>query len=52
MPRAVSVGSPIGSPSNNYSATAMTDLIGPEGAQTRIEHTAEAVNGLWVAPPK
>jgi hypothetical protein len=51
-PRAAKAGSLSESPMNNYSATVMTDVIGPEGAQVLVDRTVEAINGLWSAPAK
>jgi hypothetical protein len=46
-PRAVAAGRLTEAPMNNYSATVMTDVIGPEGAQVLVDRTVAAINGLW-----
>ena len=51
-PRAVAAGNFTASPMDNYSATVMTNLVGPEGAQVLVDRTVEAINGLWSAPPR
>jgi hypothetical protein len=51
-PRAVKAGALSESPMNNYSATVMTDVLGPEGAQVLVDRTVEAINRLWNAPAK
>jgi len=51
-PRAVAAGSLTESPMNNYSATVMTNVVGPEGAQVLVDRTVEAINGLWSARAK
>ena len=51
-PRAVEAGSLTESPMNNYSATVMTDVVGPEGAQVLVERTVEAIHALWSEPAK
>jgi len=49
-PRAVAGGSLNEKAFTNYSATAATNLIGPEGAQVLVERTIEAMNELWKTP--
>jgi hypothetical protein len=51
-PRAVAAGGLKEYPMNNYSATVLTNLVGPEGAQVLVERTIEAINGLWPAKAK
>jgi len=50
--RAVAAGRLSELPMNNYSATVMTNVVGPEGAQVLVDRTVEAINGLWTAPAK
>lgn len=45
--RAVEAGGLREFPMNNYSATVLTNLVGPEGAQVLVEHTVEAIRELW-----
>ncbi len=45
--RAVDGGNFTTSPMNNYSATVMSDIIGPEGGQTLVDRTVEAIRGLF-----
>jgi len=35
---------------NNYSATVMTNLVGPEGGQSLVDQTVEALHALWASP--
>ena len=51
-PRAVAAGRLNESPMNNYSATVMTNIVGPEGAQVLVDRTVEAINELWSPPAK
>ena len=51
-PRAVAAGRLNESPMNNYSATVMTNMVGPEGGQVLVDRTVEAIRGLWTAPGK
>lgn len=48
-PRAVAAGNFTASPMNNYSATVMSNLVGPEGGQVLVDRTVEAINSLWAA---
>ena len=32
---------------DNYSATVMTNVVGPEGGQLLVERTLEAISELW-----
>ena len=50
--RAVAAGRFSASPMDNYSATVMSNLVGPEGAQVLVDRTVEAINELWNAPAK
>jgi len=50
--RAVAAGGLTESPMNNYSATVMTNVVGPEGGQVLVDRTVEAINALWSAPAK
>jgi len=51
-PRAVAAGSLTESPMNNYSATVMVSVVGPEGAQVLVDRTVETINSLWSEPAK
>jgi hypothetical protein len=51
-PRAVAGGGLTESPMNNYSATVMADVIGPDGAQVLVQRTVETIHELWKAPAK
>jgi hypothetical protein len=51
-PRAVAAGKLSESPMNNYSATVMTNVVGPEGAQVLVDRTVEAIRRLWTVPAK
>jgi hypothetical protein len=46
-PRAMAGGELTASAMNNYSATVMTNIVGPEGGQMLVDRTLEAINGLW-----
>jgi hypothetical protein len=46
-PRAMAGGGLTEAPMNNYSATVMTDVIGPDGAQALVDRTVEAIGSLW-----
>jgi hypothetical protein len=46
-PRAIESGSFTASPMNNYSATVMSNVIGPDGGQVLVERTVEAIRGLF-----
>jgi len=35
---------------DNYSATVMTTMVGPEGAQVLADRTVEAICELWSEP--
>ncbi len=48
-PRAVAGGNLSEAVMNNYSATVMTNVIGPEGAQALVERTLETIQELWSA---
>lgn len=50
--RAVAGGSLTTAAMNNYSATIMSNLVGPEGGQVLVDRTVEAINSLWPAPAK
>jgi hypothetical protein len=49
-PRAVAAGKLSESPMNNYSATVMTNIVGPEGGQVLVDRTVEAIHRLWAKP--
>ncbi len=49
-PRAVAGGSFNASPMNNYSATVMTNWVGPEGGQSLVDQTVAAINAMWAKP--
>ena len=49
-PRAVAGGSFNASPMNNYSATVMSNRVGPEGGQALVDQTVEAINAMWAKP--
>ena len=51
-PRAVAAGTFNASPMNNYSATVISNQVGPEGAQVLVDRTVEAINELWSKPAK
>ena len=48
--RAVAAGRLTTEPMNNYSATIMSDTVGPEGGQILVDKTVEAINSLWAKP--
>ena len=48
--RAVGAGALNEQPFTNYSATAMTSLVGPEGGQVLVDRTVEAIGELWHKP--
>jgi hypothetical protein len=50
--RAVRAGELTASPMNNYSATAVTNVVGPEGAQVLVDRTVAAIDELWDVPRK
>jgi hypothetical protein len=37
---------------NDYCATVMTNVVGPEEVQVLADRTVEAINGLWSARTK
>ncbi len=49
-PRAVTAGQFSEKVMDNYSATVMTNIVGPEGAQVLVDRTVEAIADLWNAP--
>jgi hypothetical protein len=49
-PRAVAAGTFTASPMNNYSATVMSNRVGPEGAQLLVDRTVELIGKLFKAP--
>ena len=49
-PRAVAAGRFSEKVMDNYSATVMSNIVGPEGAQVLVDRTIEAIAGLWSAP--
>jgi hypothetical protein len=46
-PRAVAGGALDERPFTNYSATVMSNSVGPEGGQLLVDRTVEAINDLW-----
>lgn len=46
-PRAMAGGELDGNPFTNYSATVMSNMVGPEGGQVLVERTLEVIRGLW-----
>ncbi len=46
-PRAVAGGALDENPFTNYSATIMSNLVGPKGGQALVEHTVETIRELW-----
>jgi hypothetical protein len=50
--RAVGAGNLTEAPMNNYSATSMVSVVGPEGGQVLVDRTVEAINRLWKGPAK
>jgi hypothetical protein len=49
-PRAVAAGRFSEKVMDNYSATVMTNIVGPEGAQVLVDRAVEAIAELWNAP--
>lgn len=49
-PRAMAGGGFNATPMNNYSATVMTNWVGPEGGQALVDRTVEAINAIWAKP--
>jgi len=49
-PRAVTGGRFSETVMDNYSATVMTNIVGPEGAQVLVDRTVEAIGELWKSP--
>ncbi len=49
-PRAVAAGCFSEKVMDNYSATVMTNIVGPKGAQTLVDRTVEAITELWSSP--
>lgn len=37
---------------NNYSATVLTNIVGPEGAQVLVDRTVETIRELWDSPKR
>jgi hypothetical protein len=50
--RAVEAGRLNEAPMNNYSATVISDILGPEGGQALVDRTVVAISELWKAPVK
>lgn len=46
-PRAVAAGKLDEKPFTNYSATVMSNMVGPEGGRILVDRTAEAIQQLW-----
>jgi len=46
-PRAVAGGALDERPFTNYSATVMSNMVGPEGGQVLVDRTVEAIKALW-----
>ena len=46
-PRAVAGGMITSNPFTNYSATVMSNLVGPDGGQVLVERSLEAIEELW-----
>ena len=46
-PRAVAAGALDDKPFTNYSATVMSNTVGPEGGQVLVDRTVEAIQELW-----
>jgi hypothetical protein len=46
-PRAVAGGALDENPFTNYSATIMSNMVGPEGGQVLVDRTVEAIGELW-----
>jgi hypothetical protein len=51
-PRAVAGGALNEKPFTNYSATAMSNMVGPEGGQVLVNRTLDEINALWKVPAK
>jgi len=51
-PRAAAAGALNEKPFTNYSATVMTNMVGPEGGQALVNRTLDEINALWKAPAK
>ncbi len=49
-PRAIAAGNFSETVMDNYSATVMTNVIGPEGGQVLVDSTLEAISELWHTP--
>ncbi|MHB8860783.1 MAG: hypothetical protein ACYC6N_00155 [Pirellulaceae bacterium] len=49
-PRAIAAGQFSETVMDNYSATVMTTVIGPEGGQMLVNYTLESINELWNTP--
>ena len=49
-PRAMAGGALDDKPFTNYSATVMSNLVGPEGGQVLVDRTAETIQQLWQTP--
>jgi hypothetical protein len=49
-PRAVAAGRFSEKVMDNYSATVMTNIVGPEGAQVLVDRTVKEIAELWSAP--
>ena len=50
-PRAIAAGELSETVMDNYSATVMTNVIGPEGGQLLVERTLETIRELWHPSP-
>lgn len=46
-PRAVAGGALDDKPFTNYSATVMSNIVGPEGGQVLVDRTVETIESLW-----
>jgi len=46
-PRAMAGGALDDKPFTNYSATAMNNMVGPEGGQVLVDRTVETIQELW-----
>jgi hypothetical protein len=51
-PRAVAGGALNEKPFTNYSATAMSNMVGPEGGQVLVNRILDEINALWKVPAK
>ncbi len=49
-PRAIAAGDFSETVMNNYSATVMTNVVGPEGGQVLVDYTLEMISELWNTP--